>query len=194
MSEETKLSNRARKKLERQGQSPATARSESGASDAPKKDDAIANLDVPTGDSDFKPREGPSPFIDVVSKKIRNLNKRRVCFSPPFTCNWLIKNFRLDLKVSMLRRRILMPHHSFQSKLRLYLFFLKSLLLSMNCRNFSQFSRDWTDLTTSSLHPSIANTKLSCVRLNDRRKRLSKRPMRRDCRMDELRPNSFVVF
>lgn len=80
---EPKLSNRARKKLQRQGESPAGARSESGASDVPKKDDVIATLDIPAGDSVFKPREGPSPYIDVVQKKTRNLTKRRVPFSLP---------------------------------------------------------------------------------------------------------------
>lgn len=80
---EPKLSNRARKKLQKQGESPAGARSESGASDVPKKDDVIATFDTPSGDSIFKPREGPNPYIDVVQKKIRNLTKRRVSFSYP---------------------------------------------------------------------------------------------------------------
>jgi len=81
---EPKQSNRARKKAERQRQSSAGARSESGASDVARKEDAITNLDVPTGDSESKPREGPNPFVDALSKKVRNLTKRRVCYFPYF--------------------------------------------------------------------------------------------------------------
>jgi hypothetical protein len=84
MSEETKLSSRARKKLSQQGSSPTGARSESVGSEVTKKDDAIANLEIPTGDSDLKVREGPNPFVDAVAKKIRNLNKRRVLCFPIF--------------------------------------------------------------------------------------------------------------
>jgi hypothetical protein len=73
---ETTLSKRARKKQSREaGQS--APRSESVASDAAKKDDTTTLVQAAI-DSDFKPREGTNPFIDVVQKKVRNLTKRKV--------------------------------------------------------------------------------------------------------------------
>jgi hypothetical protein len=73
---ETTLSKRARKKQSREaGQS--APRSESVASDAAKKDDTTTLVQAAI-DSDFKPREGTTPFIDVVQKKVRNLTKRKV--------------------------------------------------------------------------------------------------------------------
>jgi hypothetical protein len=73
---ETTLSKRARKKQTREaGQNGP--RSESVASDAATKEDTTTLVQAAI-DSDFKPRDGTNPFIDVVQKKVRNLTKRRV--------------------------------------------------------------------------------------------------------------------
>jgi hypothetical protein len=78
MSEST-LSKRARKKQPREAQSQGTAHSDSAGSDPAKKDDLSTTPTLAGLDSEFKIREGISPFVDVVLKKVRNLTKRRVC-------------------------------------------------------------------------------------------------------------------
>jgi hypothetical protein len=78
---ETTLSKRARKKQAREAQAQGGTRSESVASE-PKKDElSFSATATPTElDPEFKLREGGSPFIEVVQKKIRNLTKRRVIY------------------------------------------------------------------------------------------------------------------
>jgi hypothetical protein len=89
MSDAAKLSNRARKKLQKGSQAtPEAPRSESAES-ASRKDEGSAN-----GTVELKPREGPSPFIDVVQKKIRNLTKRKV---PPPKSGHCAKETRLEI-------------------------------------------------------------------------------------------------
>lgn len=75
---ETTLSKRARKKQAREA-GQGGARSESVASEA-KKDDPSTTMVQAAIDGDFKPRDGTNPFVEVVQKKVRNLNKRRVIY------------------------------------------------------------------------------------------------------------------
>jgi hypothetical protein len=79
MSTEATLSKRARKKLARETPSSG-ARSESVSSDiAAKKDESrVATPGAGDEDGELKLRDGTSPFIEVVQKKIRNLSKRKV--------------------------------------------------------------------------------------------------------------------
>jgi hypothetical protein len=80
MSEAT-LSKRARKKQSREV-SQSAPRSESVASEAAKKDDSATTMVQASIDSDFKPRDGTNPFVDIVQKKVRNLTKRKVRIHP----------------------------------------------------------------------------------------------------------------
>jgi len=72
MSGEVALSKRARKKLAKENVSSSTPREESPASAK------VATPPAVDDDGEFKLRDGANPFIDVVQKKIRNLNKRKV--------------------------------------------------------------------------------------------------------------------
>lgn len=75
---EPALSKRARKKQARETQAQGTPNVDLPASESAKKDDLSATPTLSDLDSEFKMREGISPFIDVVQKKVRNLTKRRV--------------------------------------------------------------------------------------------------------------------
>jgi hypothetical protein len=91
---ETTLSKRARKRQAREAQAPGATRSESVASDTKKDDPSTAS--TPTElDPEAKLREGISPFLEVVQKKVRNLTKRKVnshhnCFSWRFRLQLLL--------------------------------------------------------------------------------------------------------
>ena len=77
MSSEVALSKRARKKLAKDNTSPGTTREESP---APAK---VATPPAVDDDGEFKLRDGVNPFVDVIQKKIRNLNKRKVLNALP---------------------------------------------------------------------------------------------------------------
>jgi hypothetical protein len=87
MSEAT-ISKRARKKQARETQGQGSTRSDSVASEI---GNPLTTSSSPDIDGEFKPRDGPNPFIEVVQKKVRNLTKRKV-----YCCEGNCTNFALD--------------------------------------------------------------------------------------------------